>query len=395
MGALENAKKLSAKEVLDRIEKGELTQTGILREKVAKCLLSAVEESKEEQKELGIVCALNNADIDGVFLTILKKEFNKVMEGMEIAAYAIGAKKKVLCIPEYAKELYENIYKEAGKYDIIIEEGIVNVRVHKGSAFLHIATAKDLADIFEGTYEAGIYVSTDGKELKKIPYDTKVSTLIDLKDAKAILSGYHFYPLEAANLSISEVYPENGVLRAVKKTECIVAHTYEKLTNARKQSCGKCVFCREGLIQLQYMQKEVISGRGKVEYLDYIKEIGEAMCHSTPCTMGQVSAILSLSALREYEAVYKAHLKKKCDVCFNEEVLYIDPKLCQGCGECADICPQNCIEGKVKYIHMIDEFDCDKCGKCMEACENGAIKKTSGKLPRLPKRLTKVGKFRR
>ena len=44
---------------------------------------------------------------------------------------------------------------------------------------------------------------------------------------------------------------------------------------------------------------------------------------------------------------------------------------------------------------MIDEFDCDKCGKCIEACEEGAIIKTSGKVPKLPNRLTKVGRFKR
>ena len=58
-------------------------------------------------------------------------------------------------------------------------------------------------------------------------------------------------------------------------------------------------------------------------------------------------------------------------------------------------CEQDCIEGKNKYIHMIDEFDCDLCGKCMEICPEEAIVKTSGKVPKLPNRLTKVGKFKR
>ena len=60
-----------------------------------------------------------------------------------------------------------------------------------------------------------------------------------------------------------------------------------------------------------------------------------------------------------------------------------------------DACPKDCIEGKAKYIHMIDDFDCDKCGKCIEACEERPIIKTSGKVQKLPNLLTKVGRFKR
>ena len=75
--------------------------------------------------------------------------------------------------------------------------------------------------------------------------------------------------------------------------------------------------------------------------------------------------------------------------------IYIDPLKCTGCCDCADVCPEGCIEGKAKFIHMIDEFECTKCGKCVEACEEEAIVLTAGKLPKLPSRLTKVGKFKK
>ena len=56
---------------------------------------------------------------------------------------------------------------------------------------------------------------------------------------------------------------------------------------------------------------------------------------------------------------------------------------------------KDCIEGKPKFIHMIDEFECDRCGKCVEACEEECIHITTGKVPKLPDRLTKVGKFKK
>ena len=33
---------------------------------------------------------------------------------------------------------------------------------------------------------------------------------------------------------------------------------------------------------------------------------------------------------------------------------------------------------------VIDGFDCTRCGKCLEVCQNGAVKRTSGRLPKLP-----------
>ena len=62
-------------------------------------------------------------------------------------------------------------------------------------------------------------------------------------------------------------------------------------------------------------------------------------------------------------------------MCTSFSHIYVDPQACTGCGDCMDVCPADCIEGRPKYIHMIDEFDCNEMRKC-EACEEDAIVKT-------------------
>ena len=94
---------------------------------------------------------------------------------------------------------------------------------------------------------------------------------------------------------------------------------------------------------------------------------------------------------------YDDHVKrKKCKngVCSAFMSIYIDPSLCTGCEDCVDVCPAECIEGKAGFIHMIDSFDCTKCGKCIAECEEEAIIQTTGRVPKLPSRLIKCGKFR-
>ena len=105
-----------------------------------------------------------------------------------------------------------------------------------------------------------------------------------------------------------------------------------------------------------------------------------------------------MGSLKYFAGEYEDHIKKKkCanNVCSAFMSIYIDPELCEGCEECADVCPADAIEGKSGYIHMIDEFECTKCGKCISACENDAIIQTNGRLPKLPTRLTKCGKFKK
>ena len=178
----------------------------------------------------------------------------------------------------------------------------------------------------------------------------------------------------------------------------MIHETEEVLLAERRQSCGKCTFCREGLIQLHTMVKEITEGQGKKEFTDMMTEIGEAMTFSTPCTMGQTASDFAMGSLNYFANEYEDHIKKKkCanNVCSAFMSIYIDPDLCEGCEECADVCPADAIEGKSGYIHMIDEFECTKCGKCISACENDAIIQTTGRLPKLPTRLTKCGKFKK
>ena len=398
MSALENAKNTSSQDVLNKIREANLSEYGLYSQPLFDRLMAAKTESEEEQKELGVVAALNNADTEHVLLTVLKEQPEKVMEGISIAAYALETEKKSLHVPEEETELMESLKETADKYGVELVKGIVNVRAAKGCAVLHFVTVKNLADLFDGCYEDGVYVSVNGAALQKVAADKKIAELIDTDDVKALYFGYEYHTPEAADITVGEAKITDGVIRVLTSKDCIVQGCQKELLASRKTSCGKCVFCREGLIQLEHMQKEITEGRGKAEFIDLTKEIGEAMCYSTPCSMGQVSAKAALSAIELFAKEYEEHIKKKncpAGACSSFVNIYIDPSLCNGCGECMDVCPKDCIEGKAKYIHMIDDFDCTKCGKCMEVCDEDAIVQTTGKLPKLPNRLTKVGKFKK
>lgn len=405
MSALGNAKKMSSEDVIAKIASSELKEYGIYNQEFAEKINEIIATRKENQvtDEIAVVVALNNADTKGVLLSVLKENTNRVIEGMNIAAYTVGASKKILQLPEYAADLEKEVSDAVKEAGIDIVTGIVDVRENRYNLVSHIITMAELSDIFEDNYAPGVYVSVNGGECKKYDETKTVAEVLeaagaDVSDVKVYEAGYEFCAQSVSDMPLKEANIINGVLNVITSKNCIIKEVETQIIAFRKQSCGKCVFCREGLIQLHGMLNDIKEGKGKQEQIEIIKEIGTAMTFSNTCSLGQECAKTAIRSIELLPKEYEEHIKKKtCPAgeCFNKTIIYIDPQACEGCEECADVCPESCIEGKKGFIHMIDEFDCTQCGKCLEVCEYDAVIQTNGKLPKLPDRLTKCGRYKK
>ncbi len=431
MKAYENAKTMSSEKLIAEIAASGLLEFGADRTPVADKWKLVNEERDIQTNPIRVVAGLNNSDMNGALLSILKEKTDQVLEGMQIAALAVDAEEMYLYIPDWEASYAQELKEIAAAHGVQVRTGIVNVRESRGGAFHHIETMAALTELLEDSQgQAAGQTGENGRALTaaqealsgtwmavcqngvtgpliRVTYGTKLSDLIaaqagetDIAALKAIAVGTRLY--DAASALDMVILPDtligNGVV-TLYGSECCMIHEAEQMLAAeRRHSCGKCTFCREGLIQLHTMTREITLGQGKKNFPEMMTEIGEAMTFSTPCSMGQTASDFTMGTLKYFESEYIDHIrKKKCanNVCKAFQSIYIDPNACQGCEECADVCPKDAIEGKKGYIHMIDEFECDKCGKCMEVCENDAIIQTAGRVPKLPARLTKVGKFRK
>ncbi len=392
MKFIEKLRDLGVKALVNKTAALNIRETGLPGGNLADRLCEAIEQNKT-----AVAAALNNADTDMVLLQVLENDPEAVMRGISAAAVALGTENKVLYVPENHPEIAEKVASVAEEYGVTVKCEFVNLRENADTMLIHIATAADLAHAIEGDYTPGVWVSVDGAEVKKVPDGTKLADICDLTGAKGLIAGYVMRPVKDAQLPVEEAGIANGVVRVLREHDCVVAETQKRLLASRARSCGKCVFCREGLIQLEYEHREMTQGRGKPEYIDFTHEIGEAMAYSTPCTMGQNSARIALSAQDSFAGEFEAHIrKKKCPsaACVKLVNIYIDPRTCVGCGKCLEVCPHGCIEGRPGYIHTVDDFDCTKCGECAKVCPNGSLVITTGRVPHTPMRPTKVGRFR-
>lgn len=396
MRTLNNAKKYSQEEVIAQIASSGLKEYGLYQGLVAD-RWNKLRSDKNEEKVITLVVALNNSDTKGVLLELLKREPKQIIEGMKIAAYALDAERLILQLPEFASQLALELGDMARENEIEIIADFIDVREYKDYYISHLVTMKNLYDIFADQYEEGTYISLNGGELTKYSNATKLNEFIDDENLKGLIIGHCIYPVSVLKQTVGELDIPNGMIKTLTENNCIIHEVKESLAEYRNQSCGKCVFCREGLIQLYGMINDTTEGKGSEESIAIIKEIGNAMIDSTLCSLGQESAKIALSSLEHFSQEYEEHIKKKCNakICSSFQVIYIDPISCQGCEECLDVCPVDCIDGKKGFIHMIDEFECTKCGKCINVCEYGAIIQTTGRVPKLPDRLIKCGKFKK
>jgi ferredoxin len=58
------------------------------------------------------------------------------------------------------------------------------------------------------------------------------------------------------------------------------------------------------------------------------------------------------------------------------------PFMCEGCGDCIDVCPNSCVEmfgldRKVPVAWVVDPDYCIGCGKCSDACIVSAVQMTA------------------
>ena len=395
---------LNIEEIIAKVKAANLKEFGVYHEDLADKWAAILANAGDWEGEMIVAAGLNNNDTDRALLAILKEDAEKVIDGLVVAAQVLGAKEKVLYVPESETELAAALADACAAKDVVVKAEFINARAYRGKALHHIETMKALAEVVEGTYEAGtlMAVKKAGKvgELTKVAFGTKVADLVgDTEDVKGVVIGSKLYDAAALEMVIDEnTNVGNGVITVIAKTDCIIDQAEKLLTVERENGCGKCTFCREGLNQLYAITKEITVGQGKAVGLDMMKEIGEAMAFSTLCSVGQTAAEFTLGSMEYFENEYTDHIKKKkctTNVCSAFMSIYIDPNTCTGCEDCTDVCPVDAIEGKSGFIHMIDEFECTKCGKCIAACEEEAIIQTTGRVPKLPTRLTKVGKFKK
>lgn len=167
----------------------------------------------------------------------------------------------------------------------------------------------------------------------------------------------------------------SGGMIVMDEDDCVVDIAKFYMEFCVDESCGKCSPCRIGTRQMYKILDDISRGKGTMEDLQKLEDIGSAMKSCSLCALGQSAPNPTLSTIKKFRDEYIAHVKdKKCPSgkC-KHLVSFFITESCVGCHACARQCPANCITGEIKARHVIDQTKCLKCGQCERTCKFHAI----------------------
>ena len=168
----------------------------------------------------------------------------------------------------------------------------------------------------------------------------------------------------------------SGGLVVMDETTCMVDVARFFLTFTKMESCGKCVPCRIGLKAMLDILERITEGRGVMEDIDTLLEMGSTIKKASLCGLGQTAPNPILSTVKYFRQEYEAHIvDKRCPSNSCKELLLwkVVESKCVKCGACLKACPSNAIVWEKGQVAELLQDKCTKCKSCYDACRFMAI----------------------
>lgn len=168
----------------------------------------------------------------------------------------------------------------------------------------------------------------------------------------------------------------SGGLVVMDEHTCMVEVARFFMSFTQRESCGKCVPCREGTKRMLEILEKIVAGKGELEDLDRLQELAEMVKSMALCGLGKSAPLPVLSTLKLFREEYEEHItqhKCRAKVCEAMKRYVINPEFCRGCSKCAKNCPVGAISGQIKKCYHIDPELCIHCGACKDNCAFDAI----------------------
>ena len=183
-------------------------------------------------------------------------------------------------------------------------------------------------------------------------------------------------PLDFDSVQKFNVIIGSGGLVVMDKNTCMVEVARFFMNFTQRESCGKCVPCREGTKRMLEILERIVEGKGEPDDIERLEQLADMISNTALCGLGKSAPLPFISTIKAFRKEYLEHInEKKCraGVCQSMKTYIIDEETCRGCSKCAKGCPAGAIAGELKHVFTIRQQQCIKCGACAEACPFGAV----------------------
>ncbi len=163
----------------------------------------------------------------------------------------------------------------------------------------------------------------------EVPFGTTLRTLVEDiggvvgggKNIKAVQfggpTGSYFAgdsldtPISYEAMEETDAIIGSGTIEVFSSDCCAVEIARDAAAYLQAESCGKCVFCREGTYQMVDILNDISDNKGKEEDLDLLNELAEGMKTGSICGLGRTAPAPVLSSMKLFHSDYDVHIKEK------------------------------------------------------------------------------------
>jgi bidirectional [NiFe] hydrogenase diaphorase subunit len=338
-----------------------------------------------------VICNADEGD-PGAFMdrSVLESDPHRILEGMAIAGYAIGANHGFIYVrAEYplAIQHLNKAIQQAKKYGLlgsqIFESGFdfkVDIRIGAGAfvcgeetALIHsieggrgnprprppypaqsglwdcptlinnVETYANIMPIIRNGADWYRSIGTEGSKgtkvfaltgkvqntgLVEVPMGTTLRQIVadmgggvESGQVKAVQTGgpsggcipaeFFDTPVEYESLQRLGTMMGSGGMIVMDETTSMVEIAQFYMDFCRGESCGKCVPCRAGTVQLHEMLTKIVKGKATPQDLETLEALCQMVKNMSLCGLGQSAPNPVLSTLRYFKAEYEALLRQE------------------------------------------------------------------------------------
>jgi bidirectional [NiFe] hydrogenase diaphorase subunit len=103
----------------------------------------------------------------------------------------------------------------------------------------------------------------------------------------------------------------SGGLIVMDDTSCMVDVARFFMEFCMDESCGKCVPCRAGTVQMHDILQRITIGEASAEDLEILKSLATLLQETSLCGLGQTAPNPVVSTLKYFSEEYAAHIHEK------------------------------------------------------------------------------------
>lgn len=182
-------------------------------------------------------------------------------------------------------------------------------------------------------------------------------------------------------------FADGIMLRTYDEKSCMADALLDIVQELRLSTECTCTFGHEGGFQIATILTDICSKKGKPGDIALLRDLAPAMAVQSICDEGKALGRAVAQALDLFGSEIEEHITKKvCSAgsCRAFQTYHILVSKCIGCGKCLDVCEDDAILGKPKFVHVVVQKNCTQCNRCLEVCPEGAIITAGAEKPKTP-----------